>query len=204
MGTKVVGDLADYLKRQNPRRRGLSKRNLYNMVKFYDVYSRPIFIDRISQLNINEFVQLQTAQIQDTTIVQLPTAQLETTNNKQIPALLTITTFTNHVEIMNRCRNDEERIFYMLYAFFHIHPIVYTLLQLRHHGSLFVERDIELNVLIGIFEVHKGAAVPSHFPVGRVFNRESLVLIFLLSSIPAHVLQGQWLAPSRRAIISSS
>ncbi len=50
------------------------------MVKFYDVYSRPIFIDRISQLNINEFVQLPTAQIQDTTIVQLPTAQLETTN----------------------------------------------------------------------------------------------------------------------------
>lgn len=115
-GTKVVGDLADYLKRQNPRRRGLSKRNLYNMVKFYDVYSRSIFIDRISQLNINEFVQLPTAQIQDTTIVQLPTAQLETTNNKQIPALLTITTFTNHVEIMNRCRSDEERIFYMLYA----------------------------------------------------------------------------------------
>ena len=115
-GTKVVVDLADYLKRQNPRRRGLSKRNLYNMVKFYDVYSRPIFIDRISQLNINEFVQLPTAQIQDTTIVQLPTAQLETTNNKQIPALLTITTFTNHVEIMNRCRSDEERIFYMLYA----------------------------------------------------------------------------------------
>ena len=74
-GTKVVGDLADYLKRQNPRRRGLSKRNLYNMVKFYDVYSRPIFIDRISQLNIT------IAQIQDTTIVQLPTAQLETTNN---------------------------------------------------------------------------------------------------------------------------
>ena len=115
-GTRVVGDLADYLKRQNPRRRGLSKRNLYNMVKFYDVYSRPIFIDRISQLNINEFVQLPTAQIQDTTIVQLPTAQLETTNNKQLPALLTITTFTNHVEIMNRCRSDEERIFYMLYA----------------------------------------------------------------------------------------
>lgn len=48
-GTKVVGDLADYLKRQNPRRRGLSKRNLYNMVKFYDVYSRSLFIDRISQ-----------------------------------------------------------------------------------------------------------------------------------------------------------
>ena len=31
-GTNVVGDLADYLKRQNPKRRGFSKRNLYNMV----------------------------------------------------------------------------------------------------------------------------------------------------------------------------
>ena len=55
-GTKVVSDLADYLKRQNPKRRGFSKRNLYNMVKFYDTYSRPLFIDRISQLNISEIV----------------------------------------------------------------------------------------------------------------------------------------------------
>lgn len=33
-GSKVVSDLADYLKRQNPKRRGFGKRNLYNMVKF--------------------------------------------------------------------------------------------------------------------------------------------------------------------------
>ena len=31
-GAKVVGDLADYLKRINPKRRGFGKRNLYNMV----------------------------------------------------------------------------------------------------------------------------------------------------------------------------
>lgn len=31
-GAKVVSDLADYLKRINPKRRGFGKRNLYNMV----------------------------------------------------------------------------------------------------------------------------------------------------------------------------
>ena len=93
-GTKVVSDLADYLKRQNPKRRGFGKRNLYNMVKFYDMYSRPLFIDRISQLGINEFVQLPTAQMNENAIVQLPTAQLESPRTQQSPSLLTFTTFT--------------------------------------------------------------------------------------------------------------
>ena len=35
-GAKVVSELADYLKRMNPKRRGFGKRHLYNMVKFYD------------------------------------------------------------------------------------------------------------------------------------------------------------------------
>lgn len=115
-GTKVVSDLADYLKRQNPRLRGFSKRNLYNMVKFYDTYSRPLFIDRIAQLSVGEFVQLPTARMNEHAIVQLSTAQLKSLEYQQIPPVLTVTTFTNHVEIMNRCHTDEERIFYMLYA----------------------------------------------------------------------------------------
>ena len=57
-GTKVVSDLADYLKRQNPKRRGYAKRNLYNMVKFYEMYSREDFVALTDILNINEFVQL--------------------------------------------------------------------------------------------------------------------------------------------------
>ena len=116
-GTKVVSDLADYLKRQNPKRRGYAKRNLYNMVKFYEMYSREDFITLTDTLNVNEFVQLPTAQIEVDEFVQLPTVQVANATIKQnIPSLLVITTFTNHVEIMNRCRTDEERIFYMLYA----------------------------------------------------------------------------------------
>ena len=115
-GAKVVGDLADYLKRQHPGRRGFSKRNLYNMVKFYDLYSRPLFIDKVAKLNIGEIVQLPTAQLGVEEFVQLPTAQLNENDSLPIPSCLTITTFTNHVEIMNRCSSDEERVFYMLYA----------------------------------------------------------------------------------------
>lgn len=120
-GAKVVSDLADYLKRINPKRRGFGKRNLYNMVKFYDTYSADHFLRAASNLQLPEFVQFSTAQIEMTSksatneIVQFPTAQLEE-SMEPLPKLLSIIPFTSHVEIFNRCRSDEERIFYMLYA----------------------------------------------------------------------------------------
>ena len=62
-GTNVVGELADYLKRQNPKRRGFGKRHLYNMVKFYETYSSDSFRMVISDLRLPEFVQSSIAQI---------------------------------------------------------------------------------------------------------------------------------------------
>lgn len=55
---------------------------------------------------------MPTAQTSVAEFVQLPTAQIMT----PMPNVLAVTTFTNHVEILNRCRTDEERVFYMLYA----------------------------------------------------------------------------------------
>lgn len=115
-GSKVVSDLADYLKRQNPKRRGFGRRNLYNMVKFYEIYSTDGFAEITQKLRIGEFVHLPTAQIEADEIVQLPIAQLEKQTPTPFPNVLAITTFTNHVEIFNRCKSFEERIFYMLYA----------------------------------------------------------------------------------------
>lgn len=115
-GSKVVSDLADYLKRQNPKRRGFGKRNLYNMVKFYDIYSAVEFTDLVQRLKLGEIVQLPIAQIETDEIVQLPTAQLVDQPLIPLPNVLAITTFTNHVEIFNRCKSFEESIFYMLYA----------------------------------------------------------------------------------------
>lgn len=125
-GDHVVSELADYLKRHNPKRRGYSKRNLYNMVTFYDNYSSLEFQKEIEQLRLSEFVQSQTAQIEArpimqmtsvqnerTEIVQSPTAQFE---NTSVPSILSLVTFTHHVEILNRCREYEEKVFYMLYT----------------------------------------------------------------------------------------
>ena len=90
-GAKVVSDLADYLKRMNTRRKGYGKRNLYNMVGFYETYSSESFLgfidtlhlDKLVQLPIaqsvaqrqNEIVQSVTAQNEDAVIVQSATAQ---------------------------------------------------------------------------------------------------------------------------------
>lgn len=101
-GTKVVSDLADYLKRQNPKRRGFGKRHLYNMVKFYETYSKGEFRNVAERLRLPEFVQSPIAQFGEAMPV--------------MPNVLTLVPFTSHLEIMNRCRTDEERIFYMLYA----------------------------------------------------------------------------------------
>ena len=128
-GAKVVSELADYLKRMNPRRKGYSKRNLYNMVGFYETYSSESFLgfidtlhlDKLVQLPIaqsvahrqNEIVQSVTAQNEDAVIVQSPTAQIAL----PFPAVLAVTSFTNHIEILNRCKSNEERVFYMLYSY---------------------------------------------------------------------------------------
>ena len=126
-GAKVVSDLADYLKRMNPRRKGYGKRNLYNMVSFYETYSSESFLGFIGNLHLDDLVQLPLAQLHgQNEIVQSVTAQSEGGAIVQstpaqfelpFPAILAITSFTNHIEILNRCKSNEERVFYMLYSY---------------------------------------------------------------------------------------
>ena len=128
-GAKIVSELADYLKRQNPKRKGYAKRNLYNMVSFYEAYSSEAFTHLVKNLHLERIVQVPIAQLPegqrpqivqaataqngDDIFVQAATAQIGTS----IPAILTLTSFTNHVEILNRCKSYEERVFYMLYSY---------------------------------------------------------------------------------------
>lgn len=112
-GDNVVSELAAYLKRHNPKRRGYGKRSLYNMVKLYDRYSTSTFNDVIEQLKLSGFVQSQTAQIEANSFVQSGIAQMPTT---AIPPILCLVTYTHHLEILNRCDDYEESVFYMLYT----------------------------------------------------------------------------------------
>ncbi len=121
-GSKVVTELSEYLRVQDPTLKGYSRRNLYNMVAFYEAYSTTEFIEieqklvgkKFEKLQASSIVQMKTAQlpIHSNEIVQMPSAQLE-----YPPQVLFLTTFSNHVEIINRCRTNEERLFYILYSF---------------------------------------------------------------------------------------
>ena len=79
-GAKVVSELADYLKRTNPRRKGYGKRNLYNMVSFYETYGSESFLGFIDSLHLDNLVQLPIAQLGaygQNEIVQSAPAQFE-------------------------------------------------------------------------------------------------------------------------------
>ena len=122
-GSKVVSQLSEYIRSQRPDIKGYSKRNIYNMVMFYDEYSSETFIATISQYLNTEFVQPKTAQIEASdhkqkipVIVQPKTAQFVQPAIGQMPKILELTSLTNHIEILCRCKSDEERLFYILYA----------------------------------------------------------------------------------------
>lgn len=106
-GSKVVTQLSEYLRSKDPTLKGYSRRNLYNMVQFYETYSSPSFLSLAAKLPTLPFVQNESAQC--SIIVQNGSAQ--------IPEVLNLVTFSHHLEIINLCHSDEERLFYILYAY---------------------------------------------------------------------------------------
>lgn len=122
-GSKVVSQLSEYIHTRRPDIKGYSRRNIYNMVMFYDEYSSETFSITVEKYLNPEFVQPRTAQIETslsvgdkTAIVQPTSAQIVLSGIGQMPKILELTTLTNHIEILCRCKSDEERMFYILYA----------------------------------------------------------------------------------------
>ncbi len=106
-GTKVVTQLSEYIRKQRPDLKGYSRSSIYNMVMFYEEYSSEAFYTTVKKYLNSEFVQPKTGQM-ETVIVQPRIGQM--------PKVLEMTTLTNHIEILCRCKNNEERMFYILYA----------------------------------------------------------------------------------------
>ena len=102
-GSRVVTLLSEYIRSKRPDLKGYSRRSIYNMVMFYDAYSTPSFLTTVEKFLSSEFVQPETAQIVQPEIGQMP-------------KILELTTLSNHIEILCRCKSNEERIFYILYA----------------------------------------------------------------------------------------
>ena len=64
-GSKVISQLSEYIRSQHPEIKGYSRRNIYNMVMFYDEYSTETFTTIVNKYLDAEFVQPMAAQIED-------------------------------------------------------------------------------------------------------------------------------------------
>lgn len=122
-GSKVVTQLSEYIRSQQPEIKGFGRSNIYNMVLFYDEYSSDAFSATVEKYLNSEFVQPRIGQIEVThstqeidVIMQPATAQIVQPKTGQMPKILELTTLTNHMEILCRCKSNEERMFYILYA----------------------------------------------------------------------------------------
>ena len=124
-GSKVVSQLSEYIRSKRPDIKGYGRSSIYNMVLFYDEYSSETFTSTVERYLNSEFVQLRIGQIETSVflssqeanaIVQATSAQFVQPLAGQMPKILELTTFTNHTEILCRCKSNEERLFYILYA----------------------------------------------------------------------------------------
>ena len=124
-GSKVVTQLSEFIRSQHPEIKGYSRSSIYNMVMFYDEYSSETFALTVAKYLNSEFVQPASAQIgetkylpqnEDVVIVQMPSVQFVQMASGQMPKILELTTLSNHIEILCRCKSYEERLFYILYA----------------------------------------------------------------------------------------
>lgn len=136
-GDGVVRMLAEYIRTRTPKAKGWSYRTLYKMIQLYDTYSATAFDEivthygmqhymsaqiienkhdmaskivpiRLAQITTNEVVSFETAKNQPSQIMPIQLAQ--------IPSVLFVTGWSNHQLIMNQCKTNEQRLFYMLHA----------------------------------------------------------------------------------------
>ncbi len=110
-GEGTVRQLSDYIRTIDPTARGWSYRTLYKMVQLYDTYTTVTFSALMSETGMTkggDILPFEMVQIEDPVIVPFEMAQ--------IPSVLFATGWTNHQIILNRCKTDTERLFYMLYA----------------------------------------------------------------------------------------
>ena len=166
-GSKVVTQLSEYIRSQHPEIKGYSRSSIYNMVMFYDEYSSENFASTIAKYLNSEFAQSASEQIEDVkllsqnedvVIVQPKTAQIVQMPSGQMPKILELTTLSNHIEIICRCKSYEERMFYILYA--NKEHLAYKELQRcisnQTYSTLLSSKD---NMSKGMLEVYPNAPI---------------------------------------------
>lgn len=136
-GDGVVRMLADYIRSKSPKAKGWSYSTIYRMVRFYDTYSSEEFRQTVNRYGMQNYLSgTERNELLPTNVKNVPIKLAQRGMGKivsigltqindgvtvpfemaQIPSVLFATGWSNHQLIMNRCKTDEQRLFYMLYA----------------------------------------------------------------------------------------
>lgn len=171
-GDGVVRQLSEFIRQQDPTSRGWSYRTIYKMVQFYETYSRKEFCSIIEQYKVvysidsqymqtNTFMPFEMAQNESNVIVPFEMAQL--------PQVLYATGWTNHQLILNRCKSDEEKLFYILYA------------GHEHLQNKELERAIKTNTMSSLLDSGKIQTdrLKEIYPQSQVLFKDTAYLDFL-------------------------
>lgn len=122
-GRATIDRLVDFIHVNAPGEKGYGRSNLYSMVGVYEAFSSEDFTALVSKYG-RLIVQPSAGQIIDRriaapSVVKLPGGVeiVQPSAGQPLPPVLAMTTFSNLVEIINRTRTAQERLFYIVYAF---------------------------------------------------------------------------------------
>ena len=122
-GRATIDRLVDFIHVNAPGEKGYGRSNLYSMVGVYEAFTSEDFAALVSKYG-RLIVQPSAGQIIDRRIAAPSVVKLlggveivQPSAGQPLPPVLAMTTFSNLVEIINRTRTAQERLFYVVYAF---------------------------------------------------------------------------------------
>ena len=141
-GSNVVRQLSEYIRTQDPTIKGWSYRTIYKMVQFYETYSSESFKELMQSTKLAQFTKMELPSAATGFVpfemAQIMPKEFVPTELAQIPSVLFFTGWSNHQLILNRCKSDDERLFYILFA------------QKEHLQNKQLERAIKTDTMASI------------------------------------------------------
>ncbi|MGN0880631.1 MAG: YhcG family protein [Oligosphaeraceae bacterium] len=108
-GEGMIELLAQWLRQQDERQQGFSKRGIYRMVQFYETYSSPEFLQTLSRLGEAPEVPKLLGVKGEQAVGQV--------SSSLVLALLTRVCWSSHLLILSGRKTMEERLFYLLLCY---------------------------------------------------------------------------------------
>jgi predicted nuclease of restriction endonuclease-like (RecB) superfamily len=127
-GDNTVDELAFFLQQKFSGFRGFTRRGLYRMKQFYEVYSSDEFVSPLTnQLNAwfnNNDLTIKVSALPSQTAKSLPKnlkvsaapTQYNELKSQVVDSLLCKVTWSNHLEILSQTKSSEEKFFYLMHC----------------------------------------------------------------------------------------